>query len=107
MKQLATTERQTAVQTAVKELPGWIQYLIGAFPQQRPNAMTYAVLESQFQEDGAGVMLDAVKDYVTENKFWPASARVDDAFGDRNLMCSCAPIDEYRKSLYEFDEISK
>ena len=45
--------------------------------------------------------------WIEENKFWPASARVDDAFGDRNLMCSCAPIDEYRKSLYEFDELSK
>jgi glycine dehydrogenase len=30
------------------------------------------------------------------NKFWPAVSRVDDAFGDRNLICSCAPIDDYR-----------
>jgi len=30
------------------------------------------------------------------NKFWPAVSRVDDAFGDRNLVCSCAPIDSYR-----------
>lgn len=29
------------------------------------------------------------------NKFWPAVARVDDAFGDRNLVCSCLPIDAY------------
>ena len=45
--------------------------------------------------------------WIEDNKFWPASARVDDAYGDRNLCCSCAPIDEYRKSLYEFDEISE
>jgi len=44
--------------------------------------------------------------WIEDNKFWPASARVDDAFGDRNLICSCAPIDEYRKNLYEFDELS-
>ncbi len=30
------------------------------------------------------------------NKFWPTVSRVDDAFGDRNLVCSCAPIDAYR-----------
>ena len=34
-------------------------------------------------------------DYLTENKFWPAIRRVDDAYGDRNLICTCAPIEEY------------
>jgi glycine dehydrogenase len=34
--------------------------------------------------------------WCERNKFWPAVSRVDDAFGDRNLVCSCAPIDEYR-----------
>lgn len=28
-------------------------------------------------------------------KFWPASSRVDDAYGDRNLICNCLPIEEY------------
>lgn len=37
--------------------------------------------------------------YIRENKFWPFVSRVDDAYGDRNLVCSCAPIDEYRKKL--------
>ncbi len=34
--------------------------------------------------------------WIAENKFWPGSSRVDDAYGDRNLVCSCTPIDEYR-----------
>jgi glycine dehydrogenase len=34
-------------------------------------------------------------DWVTHNKFWPSVARVDDGYGDRNLVCSCAPISEY------------
>lgn len=34
-------------------------------------------------------------EYLRTNKFWPATRRVDDAFGDRNLMCSCPPIEEY------------
>ncbi|HZW63962.1 MAG TPA: aminomethyl-transferring glycine dehydrogenase [Flavobacteriaceae bacterium] len=34
-------------------------------------------------------------DYVKENKFWPSVRRVDDAYGDRNLICTCAPIEAY------------
>ena len=33
--------------------------------------------------------------YVSENKFWPSVRRVDDAYGDRNLICSCPPIEAY------------
>jgi glycine dehydrogenase len=29
------------------------------------------------------------------NKFWPSVARIDSAYGDRNLVCSCLPIEEY------------
>ena len=28
-------------------------------------------------------------------KFWPSVGRVDDTFGDRNLICSCPPMEEY------------
>jgi glycine dehydrogenase len=34
-------------------------------------------------------------DYIAENKFWPSVRRIDDAYGDRNLVCSCAPIEAY------------
>ena len=33
--------------------------------------------------------------YIDENKFWPSVSRVDDAFGDRNLVCSCESIESY------------
>ena len=33
--------------------------------------------------------------WVRERKFWPAVGRVDNAYGDRNLVCSCPPIEEY------------
>jgi glycine dehydrogenase len=33
--------------------------------------------------------------WTRESKFWPAVSRVDNAYGDRNLVCSCPPIDEY------------
>lgn len=35
--------------------------------------------------------------YSKENKYWPTVGRIDDAYGDRNLVCSCLPISEYEK----------
>ncbi|PVX51002.1 glycine dehydrogenase (decarboxylating) [Balneicella halophila] len=36
-------------------------------------------------------------DYLRENKFWPATSRVDDGYGDRNLMCSCVGLENYEE----------
>ena len=37
-------------------------------------------------------------EFVHENKFWPTVRRVDEAYGDRNLVCSCSPIESYVNS---------
>jgi glycine dehydrogenase len=37
-------------------------------------------------------------DYIKEDKFWPSVRRVDDAYGDRNLICTCAPIEAYEEA---------
>ncbi|PWK77858.1 glycine dehydrogenase [Mucilaginibacter oryzae] len=37
--------------------------------------------------------------YVAANKFWPSVGRVNDTYGDRTLICSCPPVEEY-----EFEE---
>ncbi len=37
-------------------------------------------------------------EYITENKFWPTVRRADEAYGDRNLVCSCAPIEAYMEN---------
>jgi glycine dehydrogenase len=39
--------------------------------------------------------------YVKENKFWVAVRRVDNAFGDRNLICSCPSIESYETPVCE------
>ncbi|MBT8291167.1 MAG: aminomethyl-transferring glycine dehydrogenase [Muriicola sp.] len=36
--------------------------------------------------------------YVEGSKFWPSIRRVDEAYGDRNLICTCAPIEAYAES---------
>ena len=33
--------------------------------------------------------------WIQDNKFWPSVKRVDNAFGDRNLVCACPPIESY------------
>ncbi|NRB06148.1 MAG: aminomethyl-transferring glycine dehydrogenase [Richelia sp.] len=33
--------------------------------------------------------------WVKDNKFWPAVGRIDAAFGDRNFVCSCVPMEAY------------
>jgi glycine dehydrogenase len=33
--------------------------------------------------------------WVRERKFWPAVARIDNAYGDRNLVCLCPPVEDY------------
>jgi glycine dehydrogenase len=37
--------------------------------------------------------------WVRESKFWPAVARIDDAWGDRHLICACPPVTEYAAEL--------
>jgi glycine dehydrogenase len=33
--------------------------------------------------------------WVRQSKFWPSTARIESAYGDRNLVCSCPPADSY------------
>ena len=33
--------------------------------------------------------------WLRHKKFWPSVGRVNNAYGDRNLVCSCAPITDY------------
>ena len=35
--------------------------------------------------------------YVRANKFWPAVSRIDNPYGDRNLICSCPPMEAYEE----------
>lgn len=36
------------------------------------------------------------KAWLRQNKIWPAVGRIDNAYGDKNLVCSCAPLDSYK-----------
>lgn len=36
--------------------------------------------------------------WLRQNKFWPSVSRIDSAYGDRNLVCTCPPMDSYSQS---------
>jgi glycine dehydrogenase len=36
-------------------------------------------------------------EYVKQAKFWPSVAKIDNTYGDRNLVCTCLPIEAYAK----------
>ena len=36
-------------------------------------------------------------EHIKENKFWPPVGRVDNTYGDRNLVCACPPLDAYKE----------
>jgi len=36
--------------------------------------------------------------YVKHNKFWPSVARVNNTYGDRNLICTCEPTEAYMEA---------
>jgi glycine dehydrogenase len=38
-------------------------------------------------------------DWVADNKYWVPVSRVDDAYGDRNLVCSCPPLEDYETHM--------
>ncbi len=37
-------------------------------------------------------------DYVRSNKFWPSVSRVNNTYGDRNLICTCEPVSSYMEA---------
>ncbi|MEO6729727.1 MAG: aminomethyl-transferring glycine dehydrogenase [Ferruginibacter sp.] len=37
--------------------------------------------------------------YVQENKFWPSVSRVNNTYGDRNLICTCEPTESYMEPV--------
>ena len=58
------------------------------------DSVICAEWKHSYSREKAAFPVSAVK----ENKFWPSVARVNDAYGDRNLVCSCLPVSEYEEA---------
>jgi glycine dehydrogenase len=46
-------------------------------------------------------------DWVRFNKFWPVVGRIDNAYGDRNLFCTCPPVEDYSIDSIKSKEAEK
>ncbi|MBV4355815.1 aminomethyl-transferring glycine dehydrogenase [Pinibacter aurantiacus] len=55
----------------------------------------FAVISSEWSKPYSREAAAFPLPYVKENKFWPSVARVNNTFGDRNLICTCEPIESY------------
>lgn len=42
--------------------------------------------------------------YVRARKFWPSVSRIDSAYGDRNLICSCVPVEDYIEEVASLEQ---
>ena len=62
---------------------------------QRPVLSGWQMVRS---EDDRVRIAEAVTPsaHALAHKYWPAVNRVDNVFGDRNLFCACAPVEDYR-----------
>jgi glycine cleavage system P protein (glycine dehydrogenase) len=54
-----------------------------------------AVCNSQWKHTYSREQAAFPLEYVKLNKFWPAVARVNNTYGDRNLICTCEPVESY------------
>ena len=53
---------------------------------------------SSLRHAGHVATRDNHSDTQREWKYWTAVSRVDNAFGDRNLVCTCPPVEAYEKA---------
>ncbi len=61
-----------------------------------PHTMKMIILddwESPYDKKQAAFPVQS----LLENKYWAPVTRIDDAFGDRNLVCTCAPVESYEE----------
>lgn len=57
-----------------------------------------AVINSKWQHAYSREQAAFPLEFVKQNKFWPSVARVNNTFGDRNLICTCEPIESYMEA---------
>jgi glycine dehydrogenase len=83
-KEIAAIENGTAdkANNILKHAPH-TQFIVMANEWDRPYSRTEAAFPLP---------------YVTENKFWPSISRVNNTFGDRNLVCTCEPVESYMEA---------
>jgi glycine dehydrogenase len=81
--------RQEVAEIEAGEYPKDNNVLVNA-----PHTLQVAMTEDwtlPYSREKAAFPVESIK----TNKFWPAVSRIDSAYGDRNLICACEPVEAY------------
>jgi glycine dehydrogenase len=95
---------------AMKSIWEEIQEIRGGKADREDNVLknsphtAMAVVSGKWSHSYAREKAAFPRSWVVENKFWPAVGRVDNGYGDRNLVCTCAPVDAYRMESFTYGE---
>lgn len=75
-------------------------------PLKNAPHTAYSVIRDEWSHTYSREIAAYPIDYLRFNKFWPSVGRIDSAYGDRNLICSCPAIEEYDDTVKE-DEVQE
>jgi hypothetical protein len=59
----------------------------------------YVVLADEWNQSYSRTQAAFPLEYVKNNKFWPSVSRVNNTYGDRNLVCTCEPVSSYAEEV--------
>ncbi|MHB1237208.1 MAG: aminomethyl-transferring glycine dehydrogenase, partial [Gallionella sp.] len=94
----AELDRFCAAMIAIR---GEIDEIIAGTADKKDNVLKHAphpasaVVSSDWKRGYSREKAAYPLPWVRDNKFWPVVARVDNVYGDKNLVCSCPPIESY------------
>lgn len=86
-----------AVRNEIREIEDGLADRQNNVLKNAPHTATVALAEHwtlPYSREKAVYPMESLK----SNKFWPSVSRIDGAYGDRNLVCSCLPIEEYAQT---------
>ena len=85
------------IRTEIAEIEaGKVEYTRSALANA-PHAADSLTVE-EWDRDYPRIMGPFPAEQTISDKYWPPVARVDNAFGDRNLVCSCPPMDSFEEA---------
>ena len=93
-------EAMIAIRKEIKEIEAGKSDKVDNVLKNAPHTAEVIMADSwshQYKREKAAYPLPWVK----ANKFWPTVSRIDSAYGDRNLVCSCVPLEEYTEKSEE------
>lgn len=87
-------EVMISIRKEIDEIENGIYDKNGNVLKNAPHTLKVLILDEwkyPYSREKAAYPLE----YCRDNKFWPSVSRVDNAYGDRNLVCSCLPVEHY------------